>query len=167
MPTNSTRALAPDGGISENSISPANKTPSPFEKLLEASDSHPDLVWFFADWVDADKGLPDLTIDGVFPNPAASGNYLVAVNIANAGYAAADVPVTVRSGSGEDARFVTQRVHVPAHDKISVRILILGKPTEVQVNDGTVPETQATIHITKFDDPATHSNSTPHNPPTQ
>jgi hypothetical protein len=166
MPTNSTRALAPDGGISENSISPANKTPSPFEKLLEASDSHPDLVWFFADWVDADKGLPDLTIDGVFPNPAASGNYLVAVNIANAGYAAADVPVTVRSGSGEDARFVTQRVHVPAHDKISVRILILGKPTEVQVNDGTVPETQATIHITKFEDPAqAQPGSSQSNPP--
>jgi hypothetical protein len=33
-----------------------------------------------------------------------------------------------------------------------VRILILGKPTEVQVNDGSVPETQASVHITRLDD---------------
>ncbi|MGO9316245.1 MAG: hypothetical protein ACLPXT_15995 [Terracidiphilus sp.] len=142
------------------------RTASPFEKLLEDSDSHPDLAWFFADWVDADKGLPDLTIEGVFPTPAAAGNYLVAVNIDNAGYAAADIPVTVRSGSGDDARSVTQRIRVPAHNKISVRILILGKPTEVQVNDGTVPETQASIHITKFEDPAqAPPGSSQSNPP--
>ena len=30
------------------------------------------------------------------------------------------------------------------------RILIQGKPTEVQVNDGTVPETQASEHVTKL-----------------
>jgi hypothetical protein len=153
---NNTRALAPEGSSSATL----------FEKLLEASDSHPDLAWFFADWVDADKGLPDLAIDGVFPNSAATGNYLVAVNVSNAGYAAADVPVTVRSGSGDEARSVTQRLRVPSHNKISVRILILGKPTEVQVNDGTVPETQAGIHITKFEDPAqAPPGSSQSNPP--
>jgi hypothetical protein len=31
-----------------------------------------------------------------------------------------------------------------------LRLLILGKPTAVQVNDGTVPEAQATVHITKL-----------------
>jgi hypothetical protein len=142
------------------------RTASPFEKLLEASESHPDLAWFFADWVDADKGLPDLTIEGVFPTSAASGNYLVAVNIDNAGYAAAEVPITVRSGSGDDARSVTQRARIPAHGKTTARILIFGKPTEVQVNDGTVPETQATIHITKFEDPAqAPPGSSQSNPP--
>ena len=35
------------------------------------------------------------------------------------------------------------------------RILILGKPTEVQANDGTVPETQASVHVTRLDEPAT------------
>ena len=67
-----------------------------FEKLLEQPARH-DFSWFFADWVDADKGLPDLTIESVFPTAAQAGNWLVAVNVANHGYAAAEVPVTVRS----------------------------------------------------------------------
>src|ERR1035441_8414577 len=94
-------ALAPEGCSSGNSstisaISEANRTPTSFEKLLEDSEYRPDLAWFFADWVDADRGLPDLTIDGVFPTSASAGNWLVAVNVSNAGYAAADVPVSVR-----------------------------------------------------------------------
>jgi hypothetical protein len=139
---------------------------STFEKLLEASEAHPDLAWFFADWVDADKGLPDLAIDGIFPTFASAGNWLVAVHVANAGYAAADVPVTVRSGSGSDARSVTQRLRIPARGKAIQRILIQGKPIEVQVNDGTVPETQASVHITKLDDPAqAQPGSSQSNPP--
>jgi hypothetical protein len=121
--------------------------PGSFEKLLEQASVRRDLSWFFADWVDADKGLPDLTIDSVFPSPAQTGNYLVAVNISNAGYASAEVPVTVKSG----ANSVTQRVVVPGHGKAIQRILILGKPVEVQVNDGTVPETQASVHVTHLD----------------
>jgi len=134
---------------------------SSFERLLELAGDRRDLSWFFADWVDADKGLPDLTIDSVFPSTAQNGNWLVAVNISNAGYAAAEVPVTVLSGSSS----VTQRVRVPARGKAVQRILILDKPTQVQVNDGTIPETQASIHITKLTDdtanPATSSSSQP------
>ena len=153
---NKTRALAPEGSSSGN----------PFEKLLEASELHPDLAWLFADWVDADKGLPDLTIDGIFPTSASAGNWLVAVHVANAGYAAADVPVSIRSGSGDNARSVTQRLRVPARGKAIVRILIQGKPLEVQVNDGTVPETQASIHITKLEDPSqAPPGSSQSNPP--
>ncbi len=118
-----------------------------FEKLLEQASIRRNLSWFFADWVDADKGLPDLTIDSVFPAPAEAGNWLVAVNISNAGYAAAEVPVTVHSGTNS----VTQRVVVPGHGKAIQRILILGKPTQVQVNDGSVPETQASVHIKKLE----------------
>jgi hypothetical protein len=152
----STGALAPEGGSSGN----------PFEKLLEASEAHPELAWFFADWVDADKGLPDLAIEGVFPTSASAGNWLVAVHVANDGYASAEVPVTVRSGTGSDARSVTQRVKIPARGKVVQRILIQGKPTEVQVNDGAVPETQATIHITKLEDPAqVPPGSSQSNPP--
>jgi hypothetical protein len=137
--------------------------PSQFEKLLEtsgaqgdgssslgsASGDHRDLAWFFADWVDADKGLPDLKIDSVFPTAAEAGNWLVAVNVSNSGYAAAQVPVTVRTA---DSNAVTQRLMVPARGSAVERILILGKPIEVQVNDSTVPETEATIHITKIGD---------------
>jgi hypothetical protein len=152
---NKAGALAPEGSSSGNpSAIPSASVPTPFEKLLEASEAHPDLAWFFADWVDADKGLPDLSIEGVFPTTASAGNWLVAVSVANAGYAAAEVPVMVRSGSGSDARSVTQRLRVPARGKVTARILIQGKPTEVQVNDGSVPETQASVHVTKLDQAA-------------
>jgi hypothetical protein len=134
--------------------------PSPFEALLEQAGTRRDLSWFFADWVNADKGLPDLTIDSVFPTAAQSGNWLVTVNLSNAGYASAEVPVTVRS----DTNTVTQRVLVPAHGKAIQRLLILGKPTEVQVNDGTVPETQASVHITRLED-TTDNRQFPGQPP--
>jgi hypothetical protein len=132
-----------------------------FEKQLEASEAHPDLGWFFADWIDADKGLPDLSIASVTPAPVSAGNWLTGVELANDGYAAAEIPVTVRSGSGESETSVTQRVRVPARGKVNERILIQGKPVEVQANNGTVPETQASIHITTLDQPSTTSSSAP------
>jgi hypothetical protein len=67
------------------------------------------------------------------------------------------VPVTVRSVAGT----VTQRVLIPARGKAVERLLIQGKPTEVQVNDGTIPETQASVHITKLDDEAPAPSSAP------
>jgi hypothetical protein len=157
------RELADDATLSSalQAYNPANDLPaqnagkdsgkpagrSSFEKLLEEAGTHRDLSWFFADWVDADKGLPDLSITGVFPTTASAGNWLVAVNVANGGYAAAEVPVTVRS----DSNTVTQRLLVPARGSAVQRILIQGKPTEAQVNDGTVPETQASVHVTKLE----------------
>jgi hypothetical protein len=137
----------------------SGKTASTFEKLLEESGNSPDLSWFFTDWVDADKGLPDLSIGGVFPVKAAAGNWLVGVNLANAGYAQADIPVILRSGYGSEATFVTRRVRVPARGKVTERILIQGKPTEVQANDGTVPEIQASVHVTHLDEAETGSSS--------
>jgi hypothetical protein len=132
-------------------------SPNSFEKLLQQAGSRRDLSWFFADWVTADKGLPDLAIEGVFPTPEQAGNWLVTVNIANSGYASAEVPVTVLSGSNS----VTQRVQVPARGKAAQRLLILGKPLEVQVNDGTIPETQASVHVTRLDQPAGSSSNGP------
>jgi hypothetical protein len=163
----STRALAPEGCISGNSSAgPPASAPcaarSPFERLLEEAGARRDLSWFFADWVDADKGLPDLSIAGVFPSATSAGNWLVAVNVANSGYAAAEVPVTVRSASAS----VTQRLLVPARGKAVQRILIQGQPTEVQVDDGTIPETQASVHVTKLTEPAdSSSSSSQSNPP--
>jgi hypothetical protein len=120
------------------------------EKLLEEAGDRRDLSWFFADWVDADKGLPDLSIDGVFQTSASAGNWLVTVNVTNSGYTQAEVPVTVRS----DSNSATQRVLVPARGKAIQRVLVQGRPVEVQVNDGTVPETQASVHVTKLGEPA-------------
>jgi hypothetical protein len=106
-----------------------------------------DLSWFFSDWVDADKGLPDIAIDSVFPSHTEGDNWLVAVDISNAGYAAAEIPVTVSNSLTS----VSRRVIVPARGKVTERILIQGQPTKVQANDGTVPETESSIHIRTLD----------------
>jgi hypothetical protein len=57
---------------------------------------------------------------------------------------------------------------VPARGEAVQRVLIQGKPIEVQVNDGTVPETQASVHVTKLDQPETNppspGKSSPHLP---
>ncbi len=88
--------------------------------------------------------MPDISIDSIFPSPHTEGDsWLVAVNLSNSGYAAAEIPVTV----GNPDTSVTQRVVVPARGKATLRILIQGRPTQVQANDGTVPETEAGIHI--------------------
>ena len=135
------------GAFSSQGQSTSKDQASPLQKLLKQAGATRDLSWFFSDWVDADKGLPDLTIDGVFPNAVQSGNYLVAVNVANAGYAATEVPITVRTAKNS----VTERVLVPARGKAVERLLVMGAPTQVQVNDGTVPETQASVHVTDLD----------------
>ena len=121
-----------------------------FRSLLRKGDGHRDLSWFFADWIDADKGLSDLTIEKAFPNAVQSGNWLVSFTVSNAGYAAAEVPVSVRSATNT----TSERVLIPARGTITHRLLLQGQPTEIQVNDGTVPETQASVHITHLDQPA-------------
>ena len=121
--------------------------PSPFERLVEQAGTQNDLSWFFNDWVNADKGLPDLTISSVFPTSEQAGSWLVTISVANNGFAAAQVAVTART----DSTSVTQRLIVPARGKAPQRLLLLGKPVEVQVNNGIVPETQSTVHITKLD----------------
>ncbi len=121
-----------------------------FERALKAAAPMRDFSWIFADWIDADHGLPDLSIEKVYPNAVQSGNWLVSVTISNAGYAAAEVPVTVRSATN----MTTERVLVPARGTVTPRLLVQGKPTEAQVNDGTVPETQATVHVMHLDETA-------------
>ena len=77
--------------------------PKEFQRVLERS-SKRDLGWFFDDWVYRDRGLPDLSIASVTPRALDQiGNkgagWLVAVEVRNDGDAAAEVPVTVRSGT--------------------------------------------------------------------
>ncbi|HLY41310.1 MAG TPA: hypothetical protein VKR52_08850 [Terracidiphilus sp.] len=137
----------------ESAKSPAGNA---LADLLRQAGVQRDLSWFFADWVNADKGLPDLSITSVFPNAAKGGTYLVAVNVANAGYAAAEVPITVRTAKTQ----VTQQVMVPARGNVVQRILVIALPTQVQVNDGSVPETQASVHVTDIHaDAASTANS--------
>jgi len=118
------------------------KEPSLFQKILEQT-SKKDLEWFFDDWIYRDRGLPDLSIAAVVPRAVeGKSEYLVAVEVANDGYAAANVPVTVRAG----AVSITEHLQVPARAHATTRILFEVKPEEVQVNDGSVPELRVTVH---------------------
>jgi hypothetical protein len=148
-----------------------NSDSGSFEKLLEHAGLRGDLSWFFADWVDADKGLPDISIDNVFPTSAESAQatskstasaegptangWLVTVDLANSGYAGAEIPVTVRNPDTA----ITQRIVVPARSKATLRILLQGRPTEVQANDGTVPETEDSVHIRHLTNAGNDSSS--------
>jgi len=120
----------------------ADTTPDYFQKLVERA-SGKDLQWFFDNWVYHDRGLPDLTIAAFHSSPAAyAGEYLVAVDIMNDGFAEAEVPVTVHSGSNT----LTERVLLPGKTRTVHRMLVQGQPDQVTVNDGTVPEVAADIH---------------------
>jgi hypothetical protein len=134
----------------ENALGQALRTYQPgsdttgtgFEQVLERA-SGKDLKWFFEDWVYHDRGLPDLSIAGVYPNKASvPGSYIVAVDVSNSGTAEAEVPVSVSSGTTT----VTERLRIPAKSRVSHRFLLQGEPAEVAVNDGTVPEVEASIH---------------------
>jgi hypothetical protein len=121
-----------------------------FEQVLERA-SGKDLKWFFEDWVYHDRGLPDLSIAGVYPNKASvPGSYIVAVDVSNSGTAEAQVPVSVSSGTTT----VTEMLRIPAKSRISHRFVLQGKPAEVAVNDGTVPEVEASVHRQTLSMPA-------------
>lgn len=117
-----------------------------FEQVVEGT-SGKDLRWFFEDWVYHDKGLPDLSIVSVAPRELSrttdqGAGWLVAVEVRNDGGAAAEVPVTVRSGT----LTATERLHINAHSVASTRVRFQGVPEQVQVNDGSVPETLSSTH---------------------
>jgi hypothetical protein len=122
----------------------ADNTQGYFQQLVEKA-SHQKLDWFFNDWVYRDRGLPDLSIDGVYPSAASqTGSYIVAVVISNSGYASAQVPVTISS----ETDTLTEQILIPARGKVAHRFLVHGRPSEIQVNDGTTPETEASVHRT-------------------
>lgn len=124
--------------------------PNYFEHLLEQSSGR-DLQWFFSNWVNEDRGLPDLSIAAVYPTPEVNKAVLVAVNIVNNGYAEALVPVTVKSADAA----ATAWVQVPSHGSVTHRILFQEQPTEVDVNDGTIPEVADSVHRKLLVSPAT------------
>jgi hypothetical protein len=106
-----------------------------------------DLTRFFSDWVLRDVGLPDLSIVEVTPRllPAGAGHdsgWLVSVTVRNNGAAVADVPVTVLAGTFS----TTRRMRIAGFASVTDRFLLEAQPTEVLVNDGSVPEVHASIH---------------------
>jgi hypothetical protein len=127
-----------------------DRDPEGFEGELEKV-AHVDLRWFFDDWVYRDRGLPDLSIVSVTPSQLTSrgglpAGWLVAVEVHNDGYAEVEVPVTVRSATAKE----TERLRIPARSSVSTRIVFAGTPEEVEVNDGGVPETEASEHTRRL-----------------
>jgi hypothetical protein len=117
-----------------------------FEQVLERASGR-DMKWFFENWVYHDHGLPDFSIAGVYPNKASvPGSYIVSVDVANSGTAEALVPVSVSSATTT----VVERLRIPAKSSVSHRFLLQGQVSEVAVNDGTVPEVEASVHRQTF-----------------
>jgi len=115
---------------------PDQDTEAAYLQRLFQAQSKRDLQWFFDDWVYHDRGLPDFLVESAFARQASQGNYLVTVTIQNLGAAGAEVPVTVHFEGGE----TNQRVEVRGKAKGIVRIATPRPPTEIVVNDGSVPE---------------------------
>lgn len=117
-----------------------------FEALLEKT-SGKDLAWFFNDWVLHDRGLPSLSIVDVTPRqlPAGTGHgqsWLVAVTVHNAGAAAVEVPLVIRSGTSS----TTKRIRIPGLSNITERVVVENAPTEVILNDGSTAEVGPGTH---------------------
>jgi hypothetical protein len=113
-----------------------------FEGLLEGT-SGQKLDWFFSDWVDRDRGLPDLNIEAITPSKGnEESSFIVAVTVSNSATAVADVPVTIYSADAT----VTERMRIAAKSRATRRFLVHGHPRQVQVNDGTTPETESSVH---------------------
>jgi len=116
-------------------------------KRLVQGETKRDLQWFFDDWVYHDRGLPDFRIESAFSRQASQGNYLVTATVENLGAAGAEVPVTARFDGGE----TSERVDVRGKAKGVVRIATPRPPTEIVVNDSSVPESDLTNNTYKME----------------
>ena len=125
-----------------------DKEPSYLQRLI-AAQTQRDLGWFFDDWVYHDRGLPDFKVDSAFPVKTPAGSYIVTVTVINLGRAGAEVPVTVKFAGGES----TKRLEVRAKSKGAIRIETAAAPTEIVVNDGSVPESDMTNNVFKLETP--------------
>jgi hypothetical protein len=122
------------------------------QRLLELQ-SKRDLQWFFDDWVYHDRGLPDFRVESAYVGKATQGNYLTTVTVENLGSAGAEVPVTVHFEGGD----LSDRVVVGGKSKGVLRIATPNPPTEVTVNDGSVPESDMNNNSFKVAAPASQT----------
>jgi aminopeptidase N len=119
------------------------------QKLIE-SQSKKNLEWFFDDWVYRDRGLPDFHIVTAYPRQILGGQWLVTITVENLGSAAAEVPVMAEVPGGER----NVRLLVKAGEKAIARINTQQVPSEIVVNDGSVPESDLTNNRFKVVPPA-------------
>jgi hypothetical protein len=125
-----------------------DKDPKYVEQLVEAAAKR-DLGWFFDDWVYQDRGLPDFHVQSVHPWQTEKGVQFITVTLENLGNAGAEVPFTVLFEGGE----ITKRIEVRAKDTATTRVEVPGTPSEIVVNDGSVPESDLTNNEFKISAP--------------
>ena len=113
---------------------------------LIAAQTQRELDWFFDDWVYRDRGLPDFKVESVFPRKTATNTFMVTITVDNLGTAGAEVPLTVKFAGGD----TTKRLEVRAKSKGVIRVEIPSAPQEIVVNDGSVPESDATNNSFKI-----------------
>lgn len=116
-----------------------DKDPKYVEQLIEAVAKR-DLSWFFDDWVYHDRGLPDFRVQSVHPWTTEKGVRFITVTIENLGNAGAEVPFTLLFTGGE----ITKKIEVRARSTASTRVELPQPPSEIVVNDGSVPESDLT-----------------------
>jgi hypothetical protein len=119
-----------------------DKDPKYVEQLIEAVAKR-DLSWFFDDWVYADRGLPDFRVQTAHPWTTDKGVQFITVTLENLGNAGAEVPFTVSFKGGE----IAQRIEVRAKSTATTRVQLQGTPSEIRVNDGSVPESDLTNNV--------------------
>ncbi len=122
-----------------------DKDPKYVEQLMEAAAKR-ELGWFFDDWVYRDRGLPDFRVQSVHPWKTEKGVQFVTVTLENLGEAGAEVPFKVTFEGGE----ITQRIEVRGKSTATTRVQLAGAPSEVGVNDGSVPESDFANNVFKI-----------------
>jgi len=139
-------AVAKNSGHSDATVSDSSASSRRLEQFIE-KESKRDLHWLFDDWVYHDRGLPDFHIAAVFTRETNPPTHVTTVTVENLGTAAAEVPVTVLFGGGE----VQQKVLLKGQEKQVLRVETLGRPTEVIVNDNSVPEIDSSNNVFKVE----------------
>jgi aminopeptidase N len=124
-----------------------DKDPKYMEQLV-SSVAKRDLGWFFDDWVYHDRGLPDLLVQSAHPWKTEKA-MMITVTLENRGTAGAEVPFTIRCEGGD----VTARLEVRGKSTATTRLQLPGAPSEIVVNDGSVPESDLSNNVFRIEAP--------------
>jgi aminopeptidase N len=125
-----------------------DEEPSYLPRLI-AAQTQRDLEWFFDDWVYRDRGLPDFKVESAYARKTMTNAFMLTITVDNLGFAGAEVPIVVKFAGGE----LTKRLEVRGKSKATVRVEMPGVPQEITVNDGSVPESDATNDTVKVEAP--------------
>jgi hypothetical protein len=112
-----------------------DKDPKYVERLIEAAAKR-DLGWFFDDWVYQDRGLADLRVQSAHPWKTDKDVQFITITLENRGDAGVEVPFTISFEGGT----ITQRIEVRGKSTATTRVELKGAPSQIVVNDGSVPE---------------------------